>query len=62
MEFTLPSFCKLPESLTGAELLEIDRITSTATYRASDNFDGLTPHEQLLRKLEILRLRGEYRN
>ncbi len=61
MDFTLPSFCTLPDSLSDAELVEIDRITSTATYRASDTFEGLTTHEKLLRKLEILQLRGEYR-
>ena len=61
MNFTIPSFCKLPELLLDSELLEIDRKTSTMTFRASDNFDGLSDHDKLLRKLEILQLRGEYR-
>ena len=61
MDFTIPSFCKLPELLSDSELLEINRKTSTMTFRASDSFDGLTPHDKLLRKLEILQLRGEYR-
>lgn len=59
MNFTLPSFCTLPDSLVESQLVETDRETSTATYRTTD-FDGLSEHDKLLRKLEILQMRGVY--
>lgn len=61
MDFTLPSFCTLPDSLRSSELLEMDRATATATYRVED-FEGLTPREQLFKKLEIMAMRGECLN
>lgn len=39
MEFTLPSFMTLPESLSDFELVDLNRATATATYR-SDDFEG----------------------
>lgn len=58
MTFTLPNYCRiLPAELDQAELLATT--ADDCTYRLGE-FDGLTAHEKLLKKLAIMAERGTY--
>lgn len=60
MTFTLPSYCRqLPSTLATATELGSD--DNGRKFRATD-FDGLNAHDQLMRKLAILTLRGTYQS
>ncbi len=57
MTITLPKYVKVADCIEYAELLEV--AGCDAKYRSND-FDGLSDHDKLIRKLEILQLRGSY--
>lgn len=57
MTYTLPRYVKPGELCKNSEFLEY--AGDDACYRLAD-FDGLSDHDKLLRKLEIMQLRGSY--